>query len=48
VQSGSRVMVWSGVITHPFLEDEVTFQFNVNGVLVKRAFPVNFQFVMDE
>jgi hypothetical protein len=48
VQSGNRVLVYSGLITHPFLEDEVSFEFNVNGVLIKRAFPVNFQFVMDE
>jgi hypothetical protein len=48
LQSGSRALVYSGAITRPFLEDEVTFQFNVNGALVKRAFPVNFQFVMDE
>ncbi len=48
LQSGSRTLVYSGAITRPFLEDEVTFQFNVNGALVKRAFPVNFQFVMDE
>jgi hypothetical protein len=48
LRSGSRTLVYSGAITRPFLEDEVTFQFNVNGALVKRAFPVNFQFVMDE
>jgi hypothetical protein len=48
VQSGSRVLVFSGPITRPYLEDELTFQFNINGALVKRAFPVNFQFVMDE
>jgi hypothetical protein len=48
VQSGNRVLVYSGLITRAFLEDEITFQFTVNGVLVKRAFPVNFQFVMDE
>jgi hypothetical protein len=48
LQSGNRTLVYSGAITRPFLEDEVTFQFNVNGALVKRAFPVNFQFVMDE
>jgi hypothetical protein len=48
LQSGSRALVYSGAITRPFLEDEVTFQFNVDGALVKRAFPVNFQFQMDE
>ena len=48
LQPGNRVLVFSGVITRPYLEDEVTFQFNVNGVLIKRAFPVNFQFLMDE
>jgi hypothetical protein len=48
VQSGNRVLVYSGLITRPYLEDEVNFLFNVNGALIKRAFPVNFQFVMDE
>ena len=48
LQSGNRALVYSGPITRPYLEDEVTFQFNVNGALVKRAFPVNFQFVMEE
>jgi hypothetical protein len=48
VQSGNRVLVYSGPITRPYLEDEVNFQFNVNGAFIKRAFPVNFQFVMDE
>jgi hypothetical protein len=48
LQSGNRALVYSGPITRPYLEDEVTFQFNVNGALIKRAFPVNFQFVMDE
>jgi hypothetical protein len=48
LQSGNRTLVYSGAITRPFLEDEMTFQFNVNGALVKRAFPVSFQFVMDE
>jgi hypothetical protein len=48
LQSGNRTLVYSGAITRPFLEDEVTFEFNVDGALVKRAFPVNFQFVMEE
>jgi hypothetical protein len=48
LQSGNRTLVYSGAITRPFLEDEVTFAFNVDGALVKRAFPVNFQFVMEE
>ena len=48
LQSGNRVLVYSGLITRPYLEDELTFQFNINGALIKRAFPVNFQFVMDE
>ncbi len=48
LQSGNRTLVYSGAITGPFLEDEVTFQVTVTGALVKRAFPVNFQFVMDE
>ena len=48
LQSGTRALVYSGAISAPFLEDQLTFQFGVDGALVKRAFPVNFQFVMDE
>ena len=48
VQSGSRVLVYAGPITSPFIEDVVTLQFSVDGQLVSRAFPVSFRFEMDE
>jgi hypothetical protein len=48
VQSGGRVLLYSGPITTPFIEDVVTFQFSVDGRLVRRPFPVNLRFEMDE
>jgi hypothetical protein len=48
LQSGNRALVYSGPITRPFLEDQVRFQFSVDGTLVARPFPVNLQFEMDE
>ena len=48
VNSGNRVLVYSGPITAPFLEDVMTFQFSVEGSVVRRPFPVTFHFEMDE
>jgi len=48
VQSGSRVLVYAGPITTPFLEDVLKFQFDVNGILLRHAYPVTFRFEMDE
>ncbi len=48
VQSGNRMLVYAGPITSPFLEDVLTFQFTVDGTLIRRAFPVTFHFEMDE
>ena len=48
LQSGNRVLVYSGPITTPFMEDVLKFQFSVNGALMRRTFPVTFHFEMDE
>ncbi len=48
VQSGNRVLVYSGPITTPFVEDTLTFQFTVNGTLMRRPVPVSYHFEMDE
>jgi len=48
VASGNRVLLYSGAITTPFIEDVVAFQFSVDGRLVSRPFPVTFRFEMDE
>jgi hypothetical protein len=48
LQSGSRVLVYAGRITTPFMEDTLTFQFTVDGSLMRRAVPVTYHFEMDE
>ncbi len=48
VQSGNRMLVYSGPITSPFLEDVLQFQFTMDGTRIRRAFPVSFHFEMDE
>jgi hypothetical protein len=48
VVSGSRVLVYAGPITTPFMEDTLTFQFSVSGTLMGRAVPVTYHFEMDE
>jgi len=48
VQSGNRVLVYSGLLSAPFLEDTLTFQFSVNGALMRRTVPVTYHFEMDE
>jgi hypothetical protein len=48
LQSGNRVLVYAGPITTPFIEDTVTFQFTVDGSLMRRAVPVTYHFEMDE
>ena len=47
-QSGNRALVYAGPITSPFMEDVLTFQFNVAGSRVRGAFPVTYHFEMDE
>jgi hypothetical protein len=46
--SGNRVLVYAGRITTPFMEDTLTFQFSVDGALMRRAVPVTYHFEMDE
>jgi hypothetical protein len=46
--SGNRVLVYAGPITTPFMEDTLTFQFSVDGALMRRAVPVTYHFEMDE
>jgi len=48
LQSGNRVLVYSGPIAAPFMEDTLTFQFSVNGALMGRTVPVTYHFEMDE
>jgi hypothetical protein len=48
VRSGNRVLVYAGPITTPFLDDVLKFQFEVDGTLIRRPFPVTFHFEMDE
>jgi hypothetical protein len=48
VHSGNRVLIYSGPITTPFLEDVMKFQFSLDGSLISRAIPVTFHFEMDE
>ena len=48
LQSGNRVLVYAGPITTPFMEDVLTFQFSVDGALMRRTVPVTFHFEMDE
>lgn len=48
VRSGNRVLVYAGPIATPFMEDVLTFQFSVDGALIRRTFPLSFHFEMDE
>jgi len=48
VHSGNRMLVYSGPIAAPFMEDVLTFQFSVDGTLIRRTFPLTFRFEMDE
>ena len=48
VRSGNRVLLYAGPITTPFMEDVLRLQFAVDGTLMRRAFPVTFNFEMDE
>ncbi len=48
VQSGNRVLVYAGPITTPFMEDTLTFQFTLDGTLMRHAVPVTYHFEMDE
>ena len=48
VGSGSRVLIYQGPITTPYLEDVLRFQFALNAELLRRTVPVRFQFELDE
>jgi hypothetical protein len=48
VRSGNRVLVYSGPMTTPFMEDVLKLQFAVDGTLMRRPFPVTFHFEIDE
>jgi hypothetical protein len=49
LRSGNRVLIYSGPITTPFLEDTLSVQYTVDGAtLVRRTFPVTFHFEIDE
>ena len=48
VRTGNRVLIYTGPIATPFMEDVLTFQFSVDGALIRRAVPVSFRFEMDE
>jgi len=48
VHSGNRVLIYSGTISTPFLEDVMKFQISLDGSLISRAIPVTFHFEMDE
>ena len=48
VNSGNRVLIYSGPITAPFLEDVMSIQFSVEGGVVRRPFPVTLHYEMDE
>jgi hypothetical protein len=48
LQSGNRVLVYSGPIAAPFMEDTLIFQFTVNGALMRQTVPVTYHFEMDE
>jgi predicted small secreted protein len=48
IQSGNRMLVYSGPITTGFLEDVLRFQFTVDAALIGRPCPVSFHFELDE
>ena len=48
LQSGNRILVYSGPITTAFIEDVLRFQFTVNAALIGRPCPVSFHFELDE
>ncbi len=46
--AGGRSLVYSGLITTPFIEDVVQLTLTVDGRRMSQAYPVNFRFEMDE
>ena len=48
VSSGSRSLVYSGLITTPFIEDVLQLTLEVDGTQLRQLYHVNFRFEMDE
>jgi hypothetical protein len=48
VRSGTRSLVYSGLITTPFIEDVLQLTLEVDGTRMRQLYHVNFRFEMDE
>ncbi len=48
LSSGTRALVYSGLITTPFLEDVLQLTLDVEGTQMQQLYHVNFRFEMDE
>jgi hypothetical protein len=46
--SGARALVYSGVITTPFIEDVLQLTMEVDGTRMRQLYHVNFSFEMDQ
>lgn len=46
--AGSRTLVYSGLVTTPFIEDVVQLTLTVDARRMGQAYPVNFRFEMDD
>jgi len=46
--SGTRALVYSGLITTPFIEDVLQLTLDVDGTQMRQLYHVNFRFEMDE
>jgi len=46
--AGSRTLVYSGLVTTPFIEDVVQLTLTVDGRRMAQTYPVNFRFEMDD
>lgn len=48
VTSGSRTLVYAGLITTPYIEDVLQLTLNVDARNMRQLYHINFQFQMDE
>ena len=48
LSSGTRALVYSGLITTPFIEDVLQLTLEVDGTQMRQLYHVNFRFEMDE
>lgn len=48
LSSGTRSLVYSGLITTPFIEDVLQLTLDVDGTQMRQLYHVNFKFEMDE